>query len=99
MTFKQAPLPGSFMIIGLFGFLASVLYWEELGATWAFTMAIVSAMLFIASLVSLRASVELEHTRALVEKKAAAKTRSRKAPKKPAKKKAVKKKKAAKKKK
>ena len=60
---SSAPLPSSFMIIGIIGFIASALYWDEVGASWAFTFMLFCIILFTASLVSLKQSLEFERIR------------------------------------
>lgn len=62
MTFKYEPLPGSFMIIGMLGFVASLIFWNSgrLSSPWGFTLALLSAIFFIASVVTLRESIEID---------------------------------------
>ena len=61
MVFKTASLPTSFILIGMFGFAASLLYWKDVGPKWGFTFAVFCVILFLASLVSLRESVKVLH--------------------------------------
>ena len=58
--YDNAPLPGTFMIVGLFGFIATIFFWMygRIGKTWGFTLAIFFAIVFIASLASLRPESE-----------------------------------------
>ena len=48
---KIAPLPASFMIASIVGFLASAYLLEEL--SWKFTLLLVFAVMFIASFISM----------------------------------------------
>lgn len=63
MPFKTEPLPASFTLVSLLGFIAAVLYWSsgKLSAPWGFTIALFCAIVFIASLISMRESVEIAH--------------------------------------
>lgn len=62
MTFKYEPLPGSFMIVGMLGFVVSLIYWNsgKLSPPWGFTLALLSTIFFIASIMSLRKSIEID---------------------------------------
>lgn len=53
---KFAPLKTSFMFISMLGFLFSVLIVKKWSITWAFTLAIFFALLFAASLITMRNS-------------------------------------------
>lgn len=50
---KFEPLPGSFMLISILGFLISAFYVFGLSATWGFTFALVFTLMFVASMISL----------------------------------------------
>ncbi len=51
--FKVAPLPGSFMITGIFGFLFAAFFLRHYSPTWAVTIGFVSLIIFFASFVSM----------------------------------------------
>ena len=51
--FKVSPLPGSFLLIGVFGFFFSTLFLRLYSQTWAFTIGFISVMIFIASFISM----------------------------------------------
>jgi len=71
MSFKKEPLPAGFMIAGILGFIISLIYWDKIGAPWGFTFALLSAIFFIGSLISLRESIEIDkaHLKAKRRKK------------------------------
>ncbi|MFC1727892.1 hypothetical protein ACFLZ7_00315 [Nanoarchaeota archaeon] len=52
-TFKAAPLSGSFMITSMLGFLLTVIYYDNVGDTWGFTLALFFIIMFIASFISM----------------------------------------------
>jgi hypothetical protein len=62
MVFKRVPLPGSFLVVGMIGFVFSIIYWNsgKLSPPWAFTFVMFSIIIFVASMWSLKDSVELE---------------------------------------
>lgn len=47
-----APLSGGMMIIGMFGFLVAIMFLKNYSVNWAFIVGTVSAILFVASLIS-----------------------------------------------
>ena len=47
-----APLPHSFMAVGIIGFLITVVYRELLGTSWTFTLGLFFLILFLASFIS-----------------------------------------------
>ncbi len=51
--FKFAPLPGSFMITAIIGFLTSVVLIYPNSITWGFAFATVFVLMFAASLISM----------------------------------------------
>ncbi len=59
--FKAAPLSSSFMLAAILGFLISTLYVWKQSKAFGFAFAIIFAIMFVASLVSMRrAPVEAE---------------------------------------
>jgi len=61
--FKAAPLPSSFFLMSILGILITVVYWNKFGDDWASSFLLVFALMFIASLISMRrapADVQLE---------------------------------------
>ena len=52
-SFRVAPLKGSFMITAMLGFLISVIYVWDLNRAYASAFAVVFAIMFIASIVSM----------------------------------------------
>ena len=52
MPFKSEPLPASFTIGSLLGFIAALLYWNsgKISAPWGFTLALFCVIVFVASL-------------------------------------------------
>ncbi len=52
-NFNFAPLPASFMAIGMLGFIITAIYRDVLGVSWTFTIGLFFLMLFIASFLSL----------------------------------------------
>ena len=46
-------LPGSFMAIGLLGFIATAIFRDTLGLAWTFALSLFCLILFIASFISL----------------------------------------------
>lgn len=62
MGFKYEPLPASFMIVGMLGFIGSVIFWNSgrLSPPWGFTLALLSTIFFIASIVTLRESIVID---------------------------------------
>ena len=62
MAFKYEPLPAGFMIVGMLGFIGSLIFWNSgrLSPPWAFTLALLSAIFFIASVVTLRERIEID---------------------------------------
>jgi hypothetical protein len=63
MPFRSEPLPASFTILSLLGFVAALLYWNsgKLSPPWGFTLALFFVIVFVGSLISMRESVEIEH--------------------------------------
>jgi formate-dependent nitrite reductase membrane component NrfD len=53
MKTQFAPLPGSFMILGMFGFIFALVFLREVSPPWTFITATFSVMLFGASLLSM----------------------------------------------
>jgi len=51
---RFAPLPTSFLVAGMMGVLISVFYVRKFSLTWAFTIGLLSACLFFASMVSMQ---------------------------------------------
>lgn len=61
MAFKAAPLPGSFMIVSIIGFVISSVYTAsgDFDLTWGITFMLVFGCMFTASLISMtKAPVE-----------------------------------------
>lgn len=52
--FKAAPLPSSFFLTSILGLLITAFYWKKVGDDWAFTFIVVFALMFIASIISMR---------------------------------------------
>lgn len=52
MRERITPLSGGFMIVGLFGFLFSVMFLKNYSLNWAFIVGSVSAIVFVASIIS-----------------------------------------------
>ncbi len=50
---KISPLPGSFLLIGFFGFFFSTLFLRLYSQTWSFTIGFVSVIMIIASFISM----------------------------------------------
>ncbi len=50
---KVAPLPASFLILAIFGFLFSSLYIAQYNLDWAFAFALVFVAMFIASFIAM----------------------------------------------
>ena len=53
MAFKVAPLTGSFMIMAILGFIISTLYVYPRTASYGVSFAIVFALMFVASMISM----------------------------------------------
>lgn len=53
--YKVAPLSSSFMVIGMLGFMAVVVYtsFGKLDPTWGFTLGLFFVLIFVASMVSM----------------------------------------------
>ena len=51
--FKTAPLPSSFMLFAILGFLISIFYSGKLGPSWSFTLAFLFIIMFIAATISM----------------------------------------------
>ncbi len=62
MPFKPEPLPSSFMFISIVGFLVFAVFtaYEKINVTWGFTLCLFFACVFIASMISLKVSMEEE---------------------------------------
>lgn len=52
--FKAAPLPGSFFLTAILGILITLYYWNKISDDWAFAFILVFALMFIASMISMR---------------------------------------------
>ncbi len=53
MRNKVAPLPASFMLASIIGFLVSSLYiYQKLSNTWGFTFSLLFGIMFISSVIS-----------------------------------------------
>ena len=64
--YKAAPLPSSFFLTSILGVLITAYYWAKLGDDWATAFILVFAMMFVASLISMRkapiqAQLEMDH--------------------------------------
>ncbi|MBU0471086.1 MAG: hypothetical protein KKF89_03110 [Nanoarchaeota archaeon] len=60
--FKVAPLPSSFMLFSMFGFIASAFLLTSVIKTWAFAFLLVFVAMFIASIISMsKAPLEEEY--------------------------------------
>ncbi len=55
MTYRMAPLPGTFMIISIIGFLVVSIYTSSgrIAASWGFAFGLVFVLMFIASVISI----------------------------------------------
>lgn len=53
MKQNVAPLSGGVMIVGMFGFLIAVMFLKNYSLNWAFIVGTVSAIVFVASLISM----------------------------------------------
>jgi len=55
MNLKMAPLPGTFMLTGMLGFIISAIYTASgrVNATWGFAFSMVFFLMFIASMLSM----------------------------------------------
>ncbi len=64
MPFKPEPLPSSFMLMSMVGFIIFAVYtaYGKIDITWGFTLCLFFACVFIASMISLKASMEAERT-------------------------------------
>lgn len=51
--FKVAPLSSSFLVVSIFGFLASFFYSDYLGVTWGFLFMLFFSILFISAVISM----------------------------------------------
>ena len=61
MKQQVAPLSGGFMLLGMFGFLIAVMFVKNYSLDWAFILGSVSAIMFVASMISMtKAPVEEE---------------------------------------
>ncbi|MBW2973209.1 hypothetical protein KY346_02340 [Candidatus Woesearchaeota archaeon] len=56
MVWRAAPLKSSFMLIGIIGFLVSVIYLPKISLNWAFAFGLVFLLMIIATLVSMTQS-------------------------------------------
>jgi len=52
MPFKFAPLKKTLLLTSIIGFLISTIYLPKISKTWAFTLAVIFIIIFIASLIS-----------------------------------------------
>ncbi|TKJ17277.1 hypothetical protein CEE44_01955 [Candidatus Woesearchaeota archaeon B3_Woes] len=53
MTFKVAPLNSQFMLTSMLGFLISVIWVKNISLSWGIAFALVFALMFISSIVSM----------------------------------------------
>ncbi len=60
MAIDIAPLPSSFMVTSMIGYLASVLLVYKYSPTWGFAFSLVFIMMFIASVISMTYSSDKE---------------------------------------
>jgi hypothetical protein len=51
---KVAPLKSSFMLASILGFIITIIYTDQIGNDWAFAIGFVFALMFVASLISMR---------------------------------------------
>ncbi|HLC47040.1 MAG TPA: hypothetical protein VJI75_04875 [Candidatus Nanoarchaeia archaeon] len=51
--FKAAPLSSSFFLASILGVLLSLVYWDKITPTWAFTFLLLFGAMFVASLISM----------------------------------------------
>lgn len=61
MRFEVAPLSGGFMLTSIIGFLFAVMFLKNYSLSWAIVIAVVSFVMFIASMISMtKAPIEDE---------------------------------------
>ncbi len=60
MRLKAAPLSSSYMLVSMFGFVVSVLVIMNLSRPWGITFALIFALMFIASMISMTHAPALE---------------------------------------
>ncbi len=53
MTFKVAPLNSQFMITAMLGFLISVIWVKNISFSWGIAFALVFALMFVSSIISM----------------------------------------------
>lgn len=53
MTFKVAPLNSQFMATSMLGFLISVIWVKGISETWGIAFALVFALMFVSSIISM----------------------------------------------
>ena len=53
MTFKVAPLNSQFMVTSMLGFLISVIWVKGISETWGIAFALVFALMFVSSIISM----------------------------------------------
>jgi len=49
-----APLKSSFMLASILGFVITMIYTDQIGNDWAFALGFVFALMFVASMISMR---------------------------------------------
>ncbi|MFO8016603.1 MAG: hypothetical protein R6U32_05855 [Candidatus Woesearchaeota archaeon] len=52
--YKAAPLPSSFFLTSILGALIVLVYWDRIGIDWGVSFLLVFALMFIASIISMR---------------------------------------------
>lgn len=70
--FRAAPLPSSFFLMSILGLLITAFYWKRIGDDWASTFLLVFALMFVASMISMRRAppeAQLEIDNAMRKKK------------------------------
>ncbi|MBU2560859.1 MAG: hypothetical protein KKD17_01060 [Nanoarchaeota archaeon] len=51
---KVAPLKSSFALAAILGFILTVIYTDRIGEDWAFALGFVFALMFVASMISMK---------------------------------------------
>ena len=49
-----APLKSSFLLMSILGFVITIIYTDQIGNDWAFALGFVFALMFVASVISMR---------------------------------------------
>ncbi|MBN1544757.1 hypothetical protein JW898_04835 [Candidatus Woesearchaeota archaeon] len=52
--FKVAPLKSSFALAAILGFVLTIIYTDRIGEDWAFALGFVFALMFVASMISMK---------------------------------------------